>query len=63
MSVCAPPSHRTFTANNGSALLLRLSLGYLEGKLLFESNLAQKGGAIRVLDRSRVSLPVRTCYF
>lgn len=52
----SPPStpHSTFIANNGSALLLQLSLAYLEGDLLFENNTANLGAAISVQDRSRV---------
>lgn len=48
--------HSTFVANNGSALLLQLSLAYLEGHLLFENNTANLGAAISVQDRSRVSI-------
>lgn len=47
-------SASTFIANNGSALLLRLSLAYLEDHLLFENNTANLGAAISVRDRSRV---------
>ena len=47
-------SPSTFTANNGSALLLRQSLAYLEGDLLFENNTANLGAAVSVRDRSRV---------
>lgn len=52
----SPPStpHSMFIANNGSALLLQLSLAYLEGDLLFENNTANLGAAISVQDRSRV---------
>ena len=46
--------HSTFLSNNGSSILLRLSLAYLEGQLLFQDNIANRGAAISVLDRSRV---------
>ena len=45
----------TFTRSTGSAIVLRSSLAYIGGEVVFDGNFAITGGALNILDGSRVS--------
>ena len=46
--------YSTFTRSTGSAIVLRSSLAYIGGEVVFDSNFAFTGGALNILDGSRV---------